>query len=106
MAVISFSLAPISISKERRELITSGTTMPETFEEYQYWIYNYILYQKTIKLDNLIIQRMIMYAGGTIEKKITMLGDIYYTINITYTKTVPLNWKEDLKSILELSNDD
>ena len=106
MAVISFSLAPISISKERRELITSGTTMPETFEEYQYWIYNYILYQKTIKLDNPITQQLIRYAGGTIEKKITMLGDIYYTINITYTKVAPLNWKEDLKSILELSNDD
>ena len=51
MAVISYSQIPTSLSKERRILLLSGTIDPDTFEEFQFWIYNYVIYQKNINLE-------------------------------------------------------
>ena len=100
MAVISYSLVPITLSKERRTLLLSGTIDPDTFEEFQFWIYNYLIYQKNINLDNLIIQLLVRFAGGEITKKTTMLGDTYFDIKTSYTKEEPVNWKSALHNFI------
>ena len=100
MAVISYSLVPITLSKERRTLLLSGTIDPDTFEEFQFWIYNYLIYQKNINLDNLIIQLLVRFAGGEITKKTTMLGDTYYSIQTTYAKEECSNWKNTLQNFI------
>jgi len=99
MAVISYSPIPVSIPIERRELLLSGNSRPETFQEYQYWIYNYMLKQPNTNLADPITQQMIVFAGGDITKN-TMLGSIYYTINTTYSKAEPADWINMLKNII------
>jgi hypothetical protein len=100
MAVITYSLPPISICKERRILLLSGTLDPDTFEEYQFWIYNYVIYQKNTNLDNQIIQLLVRFAGGEITKKTTMLGDTYYNIKTSYAKKEYSNWKNMLENFI------
>ena len=100
MAVISYSLVPISLSKERRTLLLSGSTVPDTYEEFQFWIYNYVIYQKNINLDNKFIQQLVRFAGGEITKKTTMLGDTYYNIQTSYTKDESNNWKNILQNFI------
>ena len=98
MAVITYSLVPITITMERRKLLLSGTLDPDTYEEFQFWIYNYIIYQKNIDLENPIIQLLVRFAGGEITKKITMLGDVYYSIQTSYKKKESANWKNILRN--------
>ena len=57
-----------------------------------------MLYQSNINLEDPIIQQLIVFAGGNISKKTTMLGDIYYNIQISYRKEEPINWINVLKN--------
>ena len=100
MTVYTYSLAPTTIIQERKEDIISGKSKPQTFQEFQYWIYDYLLHQQFIDYSDLIIQELVVLAGGKINKKTTFLGDVYYSIIIVYDVQEPENWMLSAKNII------
>ena len=95
-----FSPIPITISKERRDLLVLGKTIPDTFTEFQFWTYNYVIYQKKNNLENPLIQDLVRFAGGEITKKIFRTGDIYFDITTSYNKEEPNDWKNMLQNFI------